>query len=391
MSFGRNDRLDLLAGYYFELGVPVSIKKAEQLLIVDTDVHANDPPSALAPYCEMPWRRSLEYMGKNYHGFYAVPGYSPFFPIDPVFPGDNYTARITDSPFKMREELDELAIDMAILFPNHLLYMPMLPDPNYAAALCRAYNDHLVDHWLGKVAGFKGVLVVPPQDPLAGVKEIERYAKEPHIAGVCLATAGIERLYGNVFYDPIYQAAQDAGLPVALHSIEAVHAAFPFNIQQYETALARHTIAHPFSLMANLISMVNTGVPVRFPELKIGFFEGGISWVPFLMYRMDKEYLNRRREVPFLSEPPSSYIKRFYYGTQPVEEPEPMSHLVNIFKMYDGENNTMFASDWPHYDFDHPNKVLQAPFSDEAKVKIMSGNALRFFNLQPEGLKDYGN
>lgn len=360
------------------------IKKPADLFIVDTDVHANDPPADLAPYCEMPWRRSVEYMGEVYRGFYAVPGYSPFFPIDPVFPSDGFTARITGDPTKMRQELDELDIDVGILFPNHMLYMPMLPDPHYAAALCRAYNDRLTDFWLGKTKGLKGVLVVPPQDPQAAMREIERYAKEPHIVGVCLATAGIERLYGNVFYDPIFQAAQDANLAIALHSIEAVHPAFPFNLQQYETAFARHTIAHSFSLMANLISMINTGVPVRFPNLRIGFFEGGISWIPFLMYRMDREYLSRRREVPFLNEPPSAYMKRFFYGTQPMEEPEPLSHLVDVFKLYDGENNTMFASDWPHYDFDHPSKLLQAPFSDEAKRKIMSGNAIRFFNLEAE-------
>lgn len=359
----------------------MTIKKAEELLIVDTDIHANDPPASLAPYCEMPWRRSLEHMAAEYRGFYAVPGYSPFLPIDPVFPGDNFTARLTETPAQMRAELDDLHIDVGILFPNHMLYMPMLPDPNYATALCRAYNDRLVDFWLGHEKGLKGVLIVAPHDPQAAVREIERYAHERHIVGICLATAGVERLYGNRFYDPIYEAAQEADLAITLHSIEAVHPAFPFNIQQYETSLARHTIAHPFSLMANLISLINTGVPVRFPKLRIGFFEGGIAWVPFLMYRMDKEYLSRRREVPFLPEPPSTYIKNFFYGTQPIEEPEPLSDLVDLFRLYDGENNTMFASDWPHYDFDHPNKILQAPFSDEAKRKIMSENAIRFFKL----------
>lgn len=367
----------------------MSIRKAEDVFIVDTDIHADDPPSALAPYCEMPWRRALENMADNYRGYYAIPGYSPFLPLDPVFPEEGFGVRLTGTPEKMRAELDKLSIDVGILFPNHMLYMPMLPDPNYAAALCRAYNDRMVDFWLRDSKGLKGVLVVPPQDPKAAVREIERYANEPDIVGVCLGTAGLDPLYGNVFYDPIYQAAQDANLAVTLHSIEAVHPAFPFNLQNYETSFARHTIAHPFSLMANLISMINTGVPVRFPNLKIGFFEGGISWVPFLMYRMDKEYLTRRRELPFLQKPPSEYIKGFYYGTQPIEEPEPRSHLVDLFKLYDGENNTMFASDWPHYDFDHPEEILRAPFSDEAKRKIMGETAIRFFNLDKEAANGY--
>ena len=50
--------------------------------------------------------------------------------------------------------------------------------------------------------------------------------------------------------------------------------------------------------------------------------ESGISWMPFLCNRLDKEYLERRREVPFLTERPSHYVKRIYVATQPIEEPE---------------------------------------------------------------------
>jgi hypothetical protein len=41
---------------------------------------------------------------------------------------------------------------------------------------------------------------------------------------------------------------------------------------------------------------------VRFPRLRIGVTEAGISWMPFVCNRLDKEYLERRREVPFLTE-----------------------------------------------------------------------------------------
>src|SRR3712207_8704769 len=50
--------------------------------------------------------------------------------------------------------------------------------------------------------------------------------------------------------------------------------------------------------------------------------EAGISWVPFLMHKMDKEYVERRREVPFLEDKPSHYLKKMYFATQPVERSE---------------------------------------------------------------------
>ena len=273
-------------------------------------------------------------------------------------------------------------MDVGVLFPDHLLKIAMLEDTDYAAALARAYNAWLSDRRPHKSEGLVGVIVIAPQDPEASPREVERYAEEADIGGIYLPIAGVDPLYGNRRYDPIYKAAQNADLPVLLHSVEAVFPTFPFQLQGFETSMARHTIAHPFAIMANLVSMMNTGVPVGFPRLRIGFMEAGVSWVPFMMYRLDKEYTERRREVPFLDERPSAYLKRFYYGTQPIEEPEPMRDLVTLINLFDGENSVMFASDWPHHDFDQPSKFLQAPFSPEAKRKILGGNAIRFFRLE---------
>jgi predicted TIM-barrel fold metal-dependent hydrolase len=45
----------------------------------------------------------------------------------------------------------------------------------------------------------------------------------------------------------------------------------------------------------------------------------------------------------------------------------------------------MFASDWPHHDFDHPQHVFGLPFSPEARRKIMGLNAAAFFGLGVPG------
>ena len=97
--------------------------------------------------------------------------------------------------------------------------------------------------------------------------------------------------------------------------------------------------------------------------------------------RLDKEYLERRREVPLLKERPSHIMRRFFYGTQPIEEPERRADVVALFELFDGENQAMFASDWPHHDFDHPQHMLSLPFTPEARRKIMGANAARFFGL----------
>jgi predicted TIM-barrel fold metal-dependent hydrolase len=127
--------------------------------------------------------------------------------------------------------------------------------------------------------------------------------------------------------------------------------------------------------------MLETGVHVRFPDLQVGFMEAGTGWIPWIANRLDKEYVERRREVPLLQERPSRTMRRFFYGTQPIEEPERRADVVALFELFDGENTAMFASDWPHHDFDHPQHVFGLPFSPEARRKIMGLNAARFFGL----------
>ena len=227
----------------------------------------------------------------------------------------------------------------------------------------------------------KGALVVAPQNPQAGARDILAHAGGREFACVYLPASGLKTLYGDERYDPVYAAASQAGLPVVIHSVEAVYPAFPFQLEQFRTSMAVHALAHPLSMVANLVSMIETGVPVRYPELKIGFMEAGTAWVPFIANRLDKEYIERRREVPLLQERPSATMRRFYYGTQPIEEPERRADLVSLFELFDGENRAMFASDWPHHDFDHPQHVFGLPFSPEARRRIMGLNAAEFFGL----------
>ena len=353
--------------------------KLRDVLIVDADIHIDDHPAALAPYCDMPWRRSLELQGTLPQRYLSAPGYSPQLGLDPPFPG-GLNARHTSTAAQMREELDALSIDVGVVFPDHLLLMAQLPRADYAAALARAYNRWLLERWLTVEPSLYGALVAAPQDPEDAAREIERYAGHPNVVAVYLPTSAVYPLWGHRKYDPIYAAAEAAGLPVMLHSVSAVFPVFPFNLEQFDTALARHTISHTFAMMANMISMVTTGVPVRFPRLNIAFTESGISWVPFIMWRLDKEYNEMRREVPFLEDRPSRYVRQMYFATQPVEEPENPQHLTATIDVI-GDEHVLFASDWPHHDFDHPRQVFDLPLPIETKRRIMGENALRLFKI----------
>jgi uncharacterized protein len=361
-------------------------EKLEDILVVDCDVHVHESPGELAPYCDMPWRKALENVADVEEYYLDIPGFSPGMTwYEARFPSGHEGRRMVHTAGQMREELDEIHVDIGVLFPDHLLKLAMITQDDYAAALARAYNAWLLEKWCSQERGLLGCIIACPQDPEDAAREIRRYAREPGMVGVYLPCAGLDPLWGHRRYDPIYEAAQETDLPVLLHSVTVVHPVFPFNLHVFETEFGRHICGHTFSIMANLVHMISAGVPVRFPQLRIALTEVGISWIPFLMNRMDKEYLERRREIPILEERPSHYMKKFYYATQPVEEPENLGDLVTLMGLYDGEDRTIFASDWPHHDFDHPSKVHQIPFSNEVRRKVFGENALRLLKIDAQG------
>jgi predicted TIM-barrel fold metal-dependent hydrolase len=152
-----------------------------------------------------------------------------------------------------------------------------------------------------------------------------------------------------------------------------------------------HSLGFLISNQIQLTSVLMQGVPERFPKLKFMFQESGVFWVPTMMYRLDEYYLKRREEAPLLQDLPSQYIlDRFYFGTQPIEMPKNRKYLEAIFEMANGRERFVFASDYPHFDYDDPIAILGLPFLDaESKANVLAGNAQRVFNLRRGGIQPW--
>ncbi|MDF2724157.1 MAG: amidohydrolase [Paenibacillus sp.] len=271
-------------------------------------------------------------------------------------------------------------IEYGILTGNHYS-ISVHPHADYAAAVAAAYNDHLIAEWLEKSSKYKGAMTVATQDPIRAAREIDRIAPHPDIVELFLGSA--TRIpYGHRYYHPIYEAAERHGLPVAFHpgaegsgiSNAPTAAGYVSNYMQWHTSLSQN-------FMAQLVSLVCEGVFAKFPNLKVVFVEGGVGWLPQLLWRMDKNYKALRSTMPWLKRLPSEYVRdHCHLTTQPIEEPGNPNHLRQIFEMIDAENILLFSSDFPHWDFDDPFMVLKG-LSAEARAKILSGNARQLYRL----------
>src|SRR3712207_2024690 len=88
-----------------------------------------------------------------------------------------------------------------------------------------------------------------------------------------------------------------------------------------------------------------------------------------------------RSEVPHLTRAPSEQIREhIWVSTQPMEEPERGAHLLDVMGWI-GWDRILFATDYPHWDFDDPRQALPGLIPAERRRGIYGGNARALYGL----------
>jgi predicted TIM-barrel fold metal-dependent hydrolase len=256
-------------------------------------------------------------------------------------------------------------------------------------ALGQAYNRWLIDHCLKEEPNLKAMLYLPFNDPEAALREVEQLGDAPGVVGFLVTSVRRNPVYHNDFL-PVYAALEERNLPIGFHGgVNWTKATVSGSLNRFLTV---HALDFPLYNMVHLFNIIINGLPERFPGVRWLFYEAGLAWLAFAAMRLDNEFMMRPSEAPLLKRKPSEYMRDMYFGTQPMEYPQRMEHLEMIFEMLDGANHFLYASDYPHWDFDLPSRIYDLPFlSEEDKRKILGGNALRVFGIDPASLEPTGS
>ena len=103
--------------------------------------------------------------------------------------------------------------------------------------------------------------------------------------------------------------------------------------------------------------------------------EAGFAGLPSLCWRLDKLWHRLRAETPHLKRPPSEYIREHVWlTTQPMEEPEPKSRALDAIEWI-GWDRLLFATDYPHWDYDDPTQVLPPNVDEKLRRDFFINNA----------------
>jgi predicted TIM-barrel fold metal-dependent hydrolase len=308
------------------------------------------------------------------------------------------------SPEQRLHEQDQDGCAAEVLFPNMQagpgLWRNIADDNAYLAAI-RAYNDWLAEEYCAVDPRRLVGLGVMPMTTLAdSLAELEHCAKLG-LQGVVLSA------FPNGMAYPLPEDDQFWSAAMAMHMPLTVHVAFdrggpraeqptfiypdenPDILRKVKRGLVDQMALLGLRPATSFSQLIASGVFDRLPDLRIFFAETRLGWVPFWMNEADFWYERHRhwaqRYLGFkpLQRKPSEYMQEHFLFS--VQGPE----LVAIeLRHHLGVEHVMFATDFPHIECEWPNTkptldCLMAGVSPDEKYKIVAGNVIDYFDLDP--------
>jgi predicted TIM-barrel fold metal-dependent hydrolase len=346
--------------------------------IIDCDVHHYvSSIKTLLPYLPLRWQRYVEESGFQGPVGSVYPKGSPYAArLDAVPPGGGLPG--SDLPFLREQLLDPWNIEFGIL--NCLYNLWSVQNEDFELALARAINDWTRVEWLEKEPRLRAGIVVPLHNPEYAAAEIDRLGDHPGFVHLLLPVRS-EAPYGRRRYRPLFAAAARHGLPIGIHfggtpGNPITACGWPSYYIEDHTAMSQ-------AFQAQVVSLVCEGVFEEFPNLRVVLMEGGFGWLPALIWRLNKNWKGLRREVPWVRRLPGDTIREHIrLTTQPMEEPENPNHFLALLEMIGSDAMLLFATDYPHWDFDAPDQAFPVPLPVELEQKIFSDNARAVFRFR---------
>jgi predicted TIM-barrel fold metal-dependent hydrolase len=267
-------------------------------------------------------------------------------------------------PVRRLRDMDAAGIWASLCFPSTLwgfagTRLAKMKDPDLGLACLRAYNDWMVEEWVGADPRRYIACQLPwLADPVLAAEEIRRNAARG-VRSVSFSENPEGIGFPNVYsqhWDPFLAACEETGTVVNLHVGSSGTTRRPCSSSKSATLIA----LFPESGIEALVDWVFARVPVRFPGLKIALSEAGVSWVPMALERLRRAQRSKGSVLNDWDDDlpsPVELVHRNFYFTS-IEDPSAFRQLDLI-----GQDRVMVETDYPHYDSTWPN--CQAMIRDQ--------------------------
>lgn len=380
----------------------------DRYAVIDVDSHVSEPADVWTSRVASKWKDDVPQIkrtgGKDVWwiggqpvlpvGMTAIAGFDGVLPdcpdtMDDIPPGAHLAS-------ERLAYLDREGIHAQVLYPNVGGFgsgaFLKLKNPELMLACVRAYNDFLVEWASEDPARLLPVMATPFWDVDAAAAEVERCAALGHrgvLFGSQPQTFGEPEL-ADPHWDPVWSAAQEAGLPISFHiGSGADWDLAGAKVIGYRAQLARVAANAFVENERCLADILFGGVCHRFPELRFVSVESGVGWLTFALEAFDWQWQNGgiRLEHPEYDLLPSEYFRRQIYGCFWFEE----HGLAKALELY--PDNLLYETDYPHptsmsvgpqSTARHPRDYAQAALagvSDAVAERVLHGNAAKLYGL----------
>jgi predicted TIM-barrel fold metal-dependent hydrolase len=229
--------------------------------------------------------------------------------------------------------MDRAGVQMQVLSA-----CPQLPyggDEKKAAQAARFVNDQYAALGAGHPGRFAAFAALPLPHLDQALSELGRALDELGMAGVAMNTT----VLGHALVEPGYQAvfAELNRRSAVLYLHPAGNSACTPLISEYHLTWM---VGAPVEDTISIMQLITTGLPARYPNIKIiNSHLGGA--LPMLLQRADDQY---RWEAPDTPEPPSVAARRMWYDTVGHGHVPALRCAIDSF----GADRLMLGTDFPY-------------------------------------------
>jgi len=240
------------------------------------------------------------------------------------------------TPEQRLADMDSLSIQVQVLSTNAVLYN-YDKDAGAATAMARDCNDYVSQLAKDHPDRFAGLCTLPMQDVSASIGELERGVIELGLKGAMIGDHVNGRTFDDPEFLPLWKAAERLGALILIHQ------GGPTIVNSRTTRYhLPNTIGNLADRAVTYASFVYGGVMDACPDLKICLSHGG-GYTCFGIGRMDRGWQVRSEARVNITQPPSTYLSRFYYDTITHSE-SALRYIIDSV----GIERVVFGTDWPY-------------------------------------------
>lgn len=266
--------------------------------------------------------------------------------------------------------MDGLGIDLAVMSIAPPLFMYWVEDTAAAVDFCRRANDALAAFARDSGGRIEAVATLPMRDPAAAVDELRRAVGTLGMRGAEIAPRVEDAYLDDPAYRPVLAAAAELDVPLILH---------PYHVGP-RPGLAEfylsNLVGNPLESTVGAAHLIFGGVLDEFGTLRLVLMHGG-GYLPYQIGRLDHGY-RVRAESSGCADPPSTYLRRFWYDTI-THAPGPLRFLLDEV----GADRVVYGTDFPYDMAAGPlNEQLGRIGRDPADLaKVAGANAAALFGI----------